>query len=121
MRGSRFFAFGADLMTSTRSTLLLNPPGLNIYIWDYYCSKLSRTGYTFPPIDLLHAGVVFKRHGWTTRAIDAIVQGGGGVQETLDLIKNDVRDVVFVLVRCGECGCGHLGFLLDFRGALCRR
>lgn len=84
-------------MNSTRLALLLNPPGQNTYIRDYYCSKLSRTGYTFPPIDLLHAGAVFNAHGWTTRAIDAIVQGLG-VEETLELIERDRPDVVYVLV-----------------------
>ena len=79
-------------MNSTRLALLLNPPGQNTYIRDYYCSKLSRTGYTFPPIDLLHAGAVFNAHGWATRAIDAIVQGLG-VEETLARIERDRPDV----------------------------
>jgi len=84
-------------MNSTRLTLLLNPPGQDVYIRDYYCSKLSRTGYTFPPIDLLHVGAVFNAHGWQTQAIDAIVQGLG-VEETLADVKTRKPDVIFVLV-----------------------
>lgn len=84
-------------MNSTRLTLLLNPPGQDIYIRDYYCSKLSRTGYTFPPIDLLHAGAVFNDNGWRTHAIDAIVQNLS-VAETLARIQDQAPDVVFILV-----------------------
>ncbi len=84
-------------MNSSRSALLLNPPGRNIYIRDYYCSKVSRTGYTFPPIDLLHAGAVFNKRGWRTSAIDAIVQNLD-VQSTISKIEQDRPDVIFVLV-----------------------
>lgn len=84
-------------MNSTRSALLLNPPGQNIYIRDYYCSKLSRTGYTFPPIDLLHVGALFNAQGWTTRAIDAIVQNLS-VEETLENVVSAQVDAIFILV-----------------------
>jgi len=103
-------------MTSTRSVLLLNPPGLGVYIRDYYCSKLSRTGYTFPPIDLLHAGAVFAAHGWDTRAIDAIVQGLD-VAETLELIKADPPRAVFILVGAVSVD-EDAEFLKRLRGAL---
>jgi len=85
------------MMTSTRRALLLNPPGQETYIRDYYCSKLSRTGYTFPPVDLLHAGAQFQGHGWTCRAIDAIVEGLG-VEATLNAIAKDPPDVIMTLV-----------------------
>ncbi|HEY9080535.1 radical SAM protein [Magnetovibrio sp.] len=84
-------------MNSTRRALLLNPPGRETYIRDYYCSKLSRTGYTFPPVDLLHAGAQFKRAGWTVQAIDAIVQNLG-IAETLTAAKAAAPDAVFTLV-----------------------
>lgn len=53
----------------------MNPPGRDVYIRDYYCSKTSRTNYTFPPIDLLHAGGKFRLEGWDICAVDAIVEG----------------------------------------------
>ncbi|MBL4614341.1 MAG: radical SAM protein [Magnetovibrio sp.] len=84
-------------MTSTRRALLLNPPGQKTYIRDYYCSKLSRTGYTFPPIDLLHAGAQFDAQGWHTQAIDAIVDQMS-VAETLSAIEASGAQVVFTLV-----------------------
>lgn len=33
--------------------LLLNPPGKNIYVRNYYCSSTSKTNYLFHPIDLV--------------------------------------------------------------------
>ena len=33
--------------------LLLNPPGKQVYIRDYYCSKVSKSNYLFHPVDLL--------------------------------------------------------------------
>jgi len=33
--------------------LLLNPPGKNLYIRDYYCSKISQANYISHPVDLL--------------------------------------------------------------------
>lgn len=61
-------------MESARTALLLNPPGKEVYIRDYYCSKTSRTNYTFPPIDLLHAGGIFRQRDWQLAAIDAIAE-----------------------------------------------
>ncbi len=36
-----------------KKILLLNPPGKKLYIRDYYCSKVSKSNYSFHPIDLL--------------------------------------------------------------------
>ena len=33
--------------------LLINPPGKQVYIRDYYCSKFSKSNYLFHPVDLL--------------------------------------------------------------------
>ncbi len=84
-------------MNSTRRALLLNPPGQETYIRDYYCSKLSRTGYTFPPIDLLHAGAQFGRAGWKCDAIDAIVENLS-IAQTLQAIEEAKPEVIFTLV-----------------------
>ena len=83
-------------MSSARSVLLLNPPGRDVYIRDYYCSKTSRSDYTFPPIDLLHAGGNFRQRGWDVAAIDAIA-GGLSIEETLSRIAAAKPDAVFTL------------------------
>ncbi len=84
-------------MIPPRRVLLLNPPGEHVYIRDYYCSKISRTGYTFPPVDLLQAGAVFRGRGWEVSAIDAIVQGWDG-ERVLAEITQLAPDAVFNLI-----------------------
>lgn len=84
-------------MNSTRRALLLNPPGRETYIRDYYCSKLSRTGYTFPPVDLLHAGAHFRAQQWDVHALDAIVENLS-IEETLEQIAKRQPDAIFTLV-----------------------
>jgi len=43
--------------------LLLNPPGKRIYIRDYYCSKVSKSNYLYPPVDLLMlSGILYGSH-----------------------------------------------------------
>ena len=36
------------------SVLLLNPPGTQNYLRDYYCSKTSKSDYTYTPVDFLY-------------------------------------------------------------------
>lgn len=51
--------------------LLLNPPGKKLYIRDYYCSKVSKAGYLYEPVDLLLlSGILSTKH--TTHVLDAI-------------------------------------------------
>jgi hypothetical protein len=53
--------------------LLLNPPGRDLYIRDYFCSKTTKSNYLFHPIDLLIlSGVFSQRHD--TRVLDAIAE-----------------------------------------------
>lgn len=84
-------------MNSTRRVLLLNPPGQETYIRDYYCSKLSRTGYTFPPVDLLHAGAQFRTAGWQVDAVDAIVEKLS-IDQTLTAVESARPDAIFMLI-----------------------
>lgn len=43
--------------------LLLNPPGREIYIRDYFCSKTTKSNYLFHPVDLLGlSGTLAERH-----------------------------------------------------------
>ncbi len=56
-----------------KKVLLLNPPGKEIYIRDYYCSKVSKTDYIYHPVDLLIASSWLHGH-FDLIAIDAIVE-----------------------------------------------
>lgn len=43
--------------------LLLNPPGSQTFVRDYYCSKVSKSNYLFQPIDLvMQSGILAERH-----------------------------------------------------------
>lgn len=54
-----------------RRVLLLNPPGDEVYIRDYYCSKVSKTDYLYHPIDLLYISGYLK-NDFEVQVIDAI-------------------------------------------------
>src|SRR5712692_12038681 len=56
-----------------RKVLFLNPPGKDIYIRDYYCSKVSKAYYLPQPVDLLMQIGYFAESGYDTAVIDAIV------------------------------------------------
>ncbi|MCF7861346.1 radical SAM protein [Candidatus Woesearchaeota archaeon] len=63
-------------MTGTkncRKILLLNPPGDKIYIRDYYCSKVSKTYYTYHPTDLLVLSGILSAE-FEIKVIDAIAE-----------------------------------------------
>lgn len=56
-----------------QKVLFLNPPGKNIYIRDYYCSKVSKAFYLPQPVDLLMQTGYFAERGHDISVIDAIV------------------------------------------------
>lgn len=54
-----------------KKALLLNPPGSQKYLRDYFCSTISKTGYYWHPIDLLvQSG--FLSANYEVKVIDAI-------------------------------------------------
>ncbi len=57
-----------------KKALLLNPPGDQKYLRDYFCSTISKTGYYWHPIDLLiQSGFLSKQYD--VKVIDAIASG----------------------------------------------
>ncbi len=117
-----------------RRVLLLNPPGFQIYIRDYYCSKVSKARYLYHPVDLLMlSGTLAEHHeirvldgmidGWTHHSVaqaiqsfqpDVIVFLTGVVSyiEDMQFIAELKRILPFVAVASGEL------FLEDPRGTL---
>ena len=60
-----------------KKVLLLNPPGKDIYIRDYYCSKTTQADYVIPPVDLLMLSAVFSDAVpgyYEIKFIDAVVE-----------------------------------------------
>lgn len=57
-----------------KKILLLNPPGEQPYLRDYYCSKISKSGYLYHPTDLLLASGFLARH-FEIKILDCIAEG----------------------------------------------
>ena len=54
--------------------LLLNPPGRELYVRDYFCSKTTKSNYHFHPVDLLAlSGTVAAEHD--VSVLDCIAEG----------------------------------------------
>ena len=90
---------------NAKKILLLNPPGDQIFIRDYYCSKVSKAHYLYHPVDLLMmSGRLAEFH--EIRVIDGMVEGW-----TVDSVAEAVRsygpDVVVFLT-------GVVSFEQDF-------
>ena len=51
--------------------LLLNLPGTQVYLRDYFCSKISQADYLLPPVDLLYQSG-FLSHDYEVALVDAI-------------------------------------------------
>lgn len=57
-----------------KKVLLLNPPGEQLYVRDYYCSKVSKASYIYHPTDLLVASGWLNPHFELT-VLDCIAEG----------------------------------------------
>ena len=71
--------------------LLFNPPGKHIFSRDYFCSKVTKSGYCEHPVDLLIlSGTLASEHN--VSLLDAIVRGLGEeeVEREIDSIGPDV-------------------------------
>jgi len=59
----------------TKTIVLINPPGADIYIRDYYCSKISKTGEVYFPLDLIYQSAYFTdKNKFNCIAIDCIAE-----------------------------------------------
>ncbi len=75
--------------------LLLNPPGENLYLRDYYCSQISKADYLPPPIDLLVlSGILSSEH--EVSVIDAVATGLKSSDCLAKIVKGDYGAVIFL-------------------------
>jgi len=80
----------------SKKILLLNPPGKELYIRDYYCSKVSKSSYLFHPVDLLMlSGRLAEKYD--LQVIDAIADGINAVA-CLEMIDDISPDAVVSLI-----------------------
>jgi len=76
--------------------LLLNPPGRELYVRDYFCSKTTKSNYHFHPVDLLAlSGTLSLDHHVTV--LDCIAEGLGP-ERARARIDVEGPDVVLSLV-----------------------
>ena len=78
-----------------KKVLLLNPPGKKRYIRDYYCSKVSKAWYIYPPVDLLILSAVLYGH-FEIKVTDAIADNLS-VDKCLKEIDSFCPDAVIFL------------------------
>ena len=57
-----------------KKIVFFNPPGKEIFIRDYYCSKISKTGEVYFPLDLIYQTGYFKKYNYEILVIDAIAE-----------------------------------------------
>ncbi|HPQ40813.1 MAG TPA: B12-binding domain-containing radical SAM protein [bacterium] len=78
-----------------RKVLLLNPPGTQIFIRDYYCSKVSKARYLYHPVDLLMlSGTIAAQHD--VRVLDGMLDGWTA-HEVMRAIRSFQPDVIVFL------------------------
>ncbi len=79
-----------------KKVLLLNPPGRQLYIRDYYCSKVSQANYIHHPIDLIVLSGILDKH-FELSVIDAIA-GEMSVENTLDTVMAIRPEAIIMLM-----------------------
>lgn len=71
--------------------LLLNPPGRQIYIRDYFCSKTTKSNYLFHPVDLVTlSGTVASEHELSVLDCMAERLGPEAAEERIDALAPEV-------------------------------
>ncbi|MCX7000999.1 MAG: hypothetical protein NT106_12015, partial [Candidatus Sumerlaeota bacterium] len=88
-----------------KKILLLNPPGKNIYLRDYYCSHASKAQYYWGPFDLICLSGILKQE-FDLAALDAM-QEGLSPDETLQRVMSIKPDILIFLT-------GAVSFVEDF-------
>jgi len=93
-----------------KKILLLSPPGVNIYLRDYYCSHASKAHYYWGPFDLIVLSGILNRD-FDLCVLDAM-QERLTPDETIQRVLNHAPDAIVFLT-------GAVSFTEDF--ALLRR
>ncbi len=75
--------------------LLLNPPGESNYLRDYYCSKTSKSDYSYTPVDFLFFGALLDKH-CDLKYLDCIIDNVSSNFLLRELSKNP-PDIVISL------------------------
>lgn len=87
------------MLNQSINVLFLNPPGKEIYIRDYYCSKVSKAYYLPQPVDLLTQTSFFTSAKFNCKVIDAIAEKYS-VEKSQSLILDFKPDLI--ITQCGS-------------------
>ncbi len=82
-------------MGTSRNILLLNPPGRETYIRDYYCSHASKATYNWGPFDLIALSGRLAR-GHRVQALDAMIEHLTAEQALGRIAATDADTIVFL-------------------------
>lgn len=88
--------------------LLLNPPYKEPIIRDNYCCFTSKSGYLWPPIDLLYLSAILRDKIIELKVIDAIAESKSW-QDILVWLDKNKQDIVITLT-------GTLSYKEDLKG-----
>ncbi len=88
--------------------LFLNPPGKEIYIRDYYCSKVSKAYYLPQPVDLLTQTSFFNYQKYELKVIDAIAEKWDLKKTIEEIVEFQPKYVI------GQFGSASLNEDVDF-------
>ena len=85
------------MLKTKQKVLLLNLPGKQPYIRDYYCNNISKSNYLHYPMDLLYLSGTLEENGYEIEVIDALVKKYSE-EETLKKIEISKADYLVALV-----------------------
>lgn len=84
-------------MQTKIKVLLLNPPGTELYLRDYYCNNISKSNYLHYPMDLLYLSGTLASNSFEVSVIDALAKRYSPI-ETLNKISEIKPDYIIALV-----------------------
>lgn len=76
--------------------MLINPPGSKTYLRDYHCSKVSKAGYVYHPVDLTFQSGILKLNHQVS--VEDAIASRHNTEYVLERIKKEKPDAVFCLI-----------------------
>lgn len=84
-----------------KNVLLLNLPWKQKYLREYFCSKISKAKYYYPPLDLLYISWRFDENKYNLFFLDAIAEWYESTK-TVEYIADNKIDIVYFLASAAS-------------------
>jgi anaerobic magnesium-protoporphyrin IX monomethyl ester cyclase len=88
-----------------KNVLLLNPPGEKVYIRDFYCSKTSKSGYLYTPVDFIYI-YSYLKDNFNITFLDCILEKIS-VEDFIDKLQDISPTFIITLT-------GYISWIEDF-------